>query len=189
MEARELEIEHISRSLNLKAVRNARSRPAISRGGKSKRREQAPESASSHLASQRSQTPLGAPSSGIEGVSQTVAPPTPSQDGASQTTKTQLGVIPQESPVPSQAHSDTREVEPPQIEDISSEGELPDSDSDQEDHSGTPVLHELLMGREELEDYDSFNSSPVVYKTPLWKFTEQTPSGAQAQTRTSTATS
>ena len=82
-------------------------------------------------------------------------PPTPSQDGASQTTKTQLGIIPQESPDLTQEHSDTREVEPPQIEDISSEGELPDSDPDQEDHSGTPVLDELLMGQEELEYYDS----------------------------------
>ena len=36
----------------------------------------------------------GLPPSGIEVVSQTVAPPTPNQDGASQNTKTQLGVIP-----------------------------------------------------------------------------------------------
>ena len=144
---------------------------------------------SSQLASQRSQTPSGAPPSGIEGVSQTVAPPTPSQDGASQTTKIRHGVIPQESPDQSQALSNTREAEPPQIEDISSEDELPDSASDQEHHSGTPVLDELLMGPEELEDYHSINSSPVINKTPLWKFTEQTPSGSQAQTRTSTATS
>ena len=117
-----------------------------------------------------------------------MAPPTPSQEGASQTTKTQLGVIPQESPDQSQAQSDTIEVKPPQLEDIS-EGELPDSDSDQEDHSGTAVLEELLMRQEEIEDYDSLNSSPVINKTPLWRFTEQTPSGSQAQTRTNTATS
>ena len=104
------------------------------------------------MASQRSQTPSGPPS-GIEindtGVSQTVALPTPSQDRASQTKEavmqglvksslTQFGVIPQESPDQSQAQSDTREPEPPQIEDISSEGKIPDSD--QKDHSGTPVL-------------------------------------------------
>ena len=76
------------------------------------------------------------------------------------------------------------EVEPPQLEDISF-----DSDSDQEDHSVPPVLEELLMGRDELEDYDSLNSSPVTNKTPLWRFTEQTPSGSQSQTRTHTATS
>ena len=74
-----------------------------------------------------SQTPSGASPSGIEGVSQTVAPQTPSQDGASQITKTQLGVFQQESPDQCQAQSDTKEVEPTQLEDISSEGELPDS--------------------------------------------------------------
>ena len=72
-------------------------------------------------------------------------------------------------------------MEPPVLEDISSEGELPDSD--QEDHSGTPALEELLMRQEELEDYDSLNSSPV-NNNPLWKFSEQTPTGSQAQTRT-----
>ena len=141
------------------------------------------------MASKGSQTPSGAPPSGIEDGSQNVAPPTPSQEGASQTTKTQLGVIPQESPYQSQSQSDTRVVEPPQLEDISSEGELSDSDFDQEDDSGTPVLKELLMGRDELEVYDFLNSSPVTNKTPLCRFTEQTPSGSQAQTRTRTATS
>ena len=86
----------------------------------------------------------------------------------------QLRVIPQESPEQSQAQSESGEVEPPVLEDISSEGELPDSDSDQEDHSGTPAVEELLMRQEELEDYDSLNSSPV-NNTPLWKFSEQTP--------------
>ena len=90
-----------------------------------------------------------------------------------------------ETPDQSQAQSDTVDPEPPQIEDISSEGEI--LDSDQEDHSGTPVLNELLMAREELEDYDSFLSA-VVTKIPLWKFAEQTPSGSQAQTKTKTAT-
>ena len=69
-------------------------------------------------------------------------PPVPSQDGASQTVKTVMqGIVKssltlQESPDQSQAQSDTREVEHPQIEDIFSEGELSDSDCDQEDHSG-----------------------------------------------------
>ena len=118
-------------TLNLKAVRNTRVRPATStttRGSRSTcRQEQAPEGASSQLTSQQSQTPTpsGAPPSGIEvnytGVSQTVAPPTPSQDGASQNMETavqglslvkssltQFGVIPQEAPDQSQAQSDTR---------------------------------------------------------------------------------
>ena len=129
-----------------------------------------------------------------------MAPPTPSQDGANQDKRTvvqgsvrtslaQLGVILQESPEQSQAQSESREVEPPQLDDIFSEGELPDSDSDKGDHSGTPVLEEVLMRLEEIEDYDSFNSSPVINKVSLWKFTEQTPMGSQAQTRTKTATS
>ena len=75
--------------------------------------------------------------------------------------------------------------EPPQVEDITSEGKI--FYSYQEDHSGTPVLEELLMGCEELENYDSL-SSPVVNKTPLYQFVEQTPSGSQAQTKTKTAT-
>ena len=125
--------------------------------------------------------------SGIKVVFQTVVPPTPNQDGDIQNTKTQLGVISQESTDQSQTQSDTREVEPPQLEDISSEGQLPDSD--QEDHSGTPVFEELLMGRDELEDCDSLNSLPATNKTPLWRFIEQTPLGSQAQTRTHTATS
>ena len=45
------------------------------------------------------------------------------------------------------------------------------------------------MGQDELEDYDSLTSSPVINKTPLWKFTVQTPSGSQARTRTHSATS
>ena len=127
-----------------------------------------------------------------------MAPPTVTQDGAGQNVKaiiqdqvlksslTQLGVILQEiTPDQSRAQSDTLVPEPPQIEDISSEGEI--FYSDQEDHSGTPVLNELLMAQEELEDYDSF-PSPVVTKSPLWKFADQTPSGSQAQTKTKTAT-
>ena len=76
--------------------------------------------------------------------------------------------------------------ETPQIEDISSEGEI--SNSDQEaPHSGTPVLKVLLMVQEEVLDFDSF-PLPVVTKTPLWKFAEQAPSGSHAQTITRTAT-
>ena len=80
---------------NLNAV-DARVRSATSvRGSKCTRgKEQAPESASSQFAPQRSQTPSGAHPSGIEvvstGVSQTVAPPTPSQDGASQNMETMV---------------------------------------------------------------------------------------------------
>ena len=88
-----------------------------------------------------------------------------------------MGVFPQETPDQSQAQSDTRDPEPPQIEDISSEI----FDAEKEDHSGTPVLKELLMGREELEDYNSL-SSPVINKIPLWKFAKQTPSGSQTKT-------
>ena len=93
-------------------------------------------SVSSQLAPQRSQTPSGATPSGIEEISQTVAPPTSSQDGASQdkrtvvqgsvrTSLTQLGVIPQETPEQSLTQSESGEVEPPML-DLSSEGELPD---------------------------------------------------------------
>ena len=146
------------------------------------------------MASQRSQTPSGAPPSWIELISTCItqncgAPPASSQDGASQNVEamaqdivksslTQLGVMPQKTPDQSQAQSDTVDPEPPQVEDFS---------SDQEDHSGTPALNEMLMVQEELDDYDSF-TSPVVTKTPLWKFAEQTPSGSQAQTKTKTAT-
>ena len=86
--------------------------------------------------------------------------------GSVRTSLTQLRVIPQESPEQSGAQSESGKVEPPVLEDISSEGKLPDSDSDQEDHSRTPALEELLMRQEELEDYDSMNFSPV-NKTPL----------------------
>ena len=82
-------VQRMSQTLNLKAVRNARARPATStrESKNTHRREQAPQSVSSQLASQLSQIP-----SGIEvndtGVSQTISPPTPSQDGASQTMET-----------------------------------------------------------------------------------------------------
>ena len=66
--------------------------------------------------------------------------------------------------------------EPPQVEDIVSEGEI--FYSDLEDHPGTPALTELLMAQEKLEDYDSL-FLPVV--TKRWKFAEQTPSGSQAR--------
>ena len=57
---------------------------------------------------------------------------------------TQLGVIPQDTPTQSQSQSSTEVSEPPQMEDISSEGEI--CDSDQEDtHSETPVLKQLVM--------------------------------------------
>ena len=94
---------------------------------------------------------------------------------------TQFGVIPKETPNQSQAQSDTVDLETPQVEHISCEGEI--FDSDQEDHSGTLDLNELLMVQEELDDYDSF-TSPVANETPLWKFAEQTLSGSQAQSKT-----
>ena len=75
MEARELEIQRMSRSLNLKAVKKARAKPTMPRGRRDKRGEQTPVSVSTKLAPQRSQTPSGAPPSGTEEVSQTVAPP------------------------------------------------------------------------------------------------------------------
>ena len=77
---------------------------------------------------------------------------------------TQFGVIPKETPDQSQAQSDTVDPETPQVEYISSEGEI--FYSDQEDQSGTPVHNELLMAQEELDDYDSF-TLPVANKTPL----------------------
>ena len=154
---------------------------SVSGSRRSRKKEQAPRHASSQIASQRSLTPSGAPPSGIEdstGVAQTVAPP-PSQDDANQEVKamvqdivnsslTQIGVIPQETLTQSQAQSLNEDPEYLQIEDISSEGEL--SDSDQEDpHSGTPALNQLLITVEEQADYDSF-PSPVATTAPLWKF-------------------
>ena len=75
-------------------MRDARVATATSTVGSrhSRRKEQAPRRASSWIASQRSQTPSGAPPSGIEvirtGITQTVAPPpVSSQDGASQEVK------------------------------------------------------------------------------------------------------
>ena len=99
---------------------------------------------------------------------------------------TRFGIIPQDTPTQSQAQSPTVDLEHPQIEGTSSEGEI--SDSDQEDpQSGTPELNQLLTAAEEQADYDSF-PSPVVTKAPVWKFTEQTSSGSQVQTKSQTAT-
>ena len=71
MEACELEIQRMSRSLNLKAVKKARAKPTMPRGSRDKRGEQTPVNVSTQLAPQRSQTPSGAPPSGIEEISQT----------------------------------------------------------------------------------------------------------------------
>ena len=82
-------------------------------------------------------------------------PPVSSQDGAGQEVKamvqdivksslTQLGVIPQDAPTQSRAQSSNEAPEPPQVQFVSSEGEI--SNSDKEDpHSGTPVLSQLLI--------------------------------------------
>ena len=95
---------------------------------------------------------------------------------------TQLGVTPQDTPT--QTQSSNKDPEPPHIEDISSEGEI--SHSDQEDlHSGTPVLNQLLMAADEQADNDSL-PSPVVTRAPLWKFAEQTPSGSQTMHKPAT---
>ena len=86
-----------------------------------------PRCATSQVASQRSLTPSGAPPSGIEVIS--------IQDGTSQDVKaivqemvksslTELGVIPQDIPTQSQAHSPTVDPEHPQIEDISEGGDF-----------------------------------------------------------------
>ena len=81
-EAQELEGQRMSRPHNLNAV-DARVRSATSvRGSKhTRRKEQAPEGASSQLVPQQSQTPSGVPPLGNDvlstGVSKTVAPPTP----------------------------------------------------------------------------------------------------------------
>ena len=154
--------DRMSRTHNLNAVKDARIRSAASvRGSKHTH-------GSSQFASQQSQAPLGAPPSRIEvistGISQTVAPPpASSQDRASQNVE---GMV-QDLVRSSQKKSDTMDLEPTQIEDISSEGEI--SDSDQEEHSGT-CSNELLNTQEELDSFPS----PVVTKTPLWKFAEQT---------------
>ena len=100
------------------------------------KKEQASRRASSQIASERSLTP-----SGIE-VILWRPPSVSSKDGTSQNVKamvqdivkfslTQLDVIPQKASTQSQAQSDTVDPEPPHIEDISSQGEV--SDSDQED--------------------------------------------------------
>ena len=128
----------MSRTHNLNAVRDARIRSATSvRGNKHTHgKEQAPGYASSQFASQQSQAPLGAPPSGIEVISTVISqivapPPASSQDGASQN----LECMVQDLVKSSQTQSDTVDLEPTQIEDISSDHEI--SDSDQEDHSGT----------------------------------------------------
>ena len=164
------------------------------------KKEQAPRGASSQIASKRSQTPSVDHPTGIEvstGIAQTVAPsPVSSQGGASQEVKamvqdivksslTQLGVILQDVPTQSQAQSSNEEPEHPQTEDISSDGEF--SDSDQEDtHSGTPALNQLLIMVEEQADYDFFPSPVEKTRAPQWKFAEQTSSGFQTQLKTAT---
>ena len=149
----ELKVQHMTRTCNLITVRAAGVMTTASVPGSrcSRKKEQAPRRACSQITSKRSQTPSGATPSGIEastGVTQTAAPPpVSSHEGASQEVQdmvksslTQLGVIPQETPTQSQVQSSNEDAEPPEIEDISSEGGL--SDSDQEDpHFGTPALN------------------------------------------------
>ena len=59
-----------------------------------------------------------------------------------------FGDILQVAPTQSQAQSSNEDPEPPQIEDVFSEGEI--SDSDQENpHSGTSVLNQLFNTADE----------------------------------------
>ena len=148
----ELKVQHMTRTCNLITVRAAGVMTTASVPGSrcSRKKEQVPRRSCSQIASKRSQTPSGIEAS--TGVTQTAAPPpVSSHEGASQEVQamvqdmvksslTQLGVIPQETPTQSQVQSSNEDPEPPQIEDISSEGGL--SDSDQEDpHFGTPALN------------------------------------------------
>ena len=98
---------------------------------------------------------------------------------------TECGVIPKASPTKSQSIAVDKET--PQVVELS-EGEL--SDSEQEGpESGTPELHQLMITAEEQMDYDSFTlASPSVIRAPLWKFTEETPSGSQTQPQDQTLT-
>ena len=66
LEARELELQRMTRTHNFNAVRDARVATATSVAGSrhSRKKEQAPRRASSQIASQRSQTPSGAPLQG-----------------------------------------------------------------------------------------------------------------------------
>ena len=118
LEARELEGQRMTQTCNLNAVRDAGvvTAASVPCSRHSRKKKQAPGRASSKIASKRSQTPSGAPPSGIKvstGMAQTVAPPpVSSQDGANQEVKamvqdivkcslTQLGVIPQDAPTKS----------------------------------------------------------------------------------------
>ena len=76
--AREPDVQRMTRTCNLNAVRAAGVATAVSVPGsrRSRMKEQAPRRASSQIASKRSQTPSGAPPSGIlvsTGVIQTAA--------------------------------------------------------------------------------------------------------------------
>ena len=142
LEARELEVQCMTQTHNLNAGRDARVTTATSVAGSrdSRKKEPASRCASSQIASQRSRTHSRAPPAWIKvistGITPTLAPPIVSTpDGASQKVKamvqdivksspTQLGVIPQDTPTQSQAESLTKDPKPPQIEDISSEGEI-----------------------------------------------------------------
>ena len=111
--ARELEVQHMTRTCNSNAVRAAGATATASVPGSrhSRKKEQAPRPASSQIASKRSQTSSGAPPSGIEASTGVTAapPPVSFQDGARQEVQamvqdmvnsslTQLEVIPQETP-------------------------------------------------------------------------------------------
>ena len=125
LEARELEVQQMTRTLNLNAVRDAGVTTAASvAGNRHSSKEQAPlktRCASSQSASQRSLTPSRAPPSGIKvtnaGTTKTVKPPPASpQKGTSQDVKamvqdmvksflTQLGGLFLRRPLHSLSHS------------------------------------------------------------------------------------
>ena len=130
IEARDLKVYRMSRTHSLNAVRDARIRSATSVRvtGTGIWVCEFP------VCIQAIPTPFGAPPSQIEvistGISHTVAPPpASSQDGTSKNVEAMV----QDLVKSSQTQSDTVDLEPTQIEEISSEGEI----SDQEVHSGT----------------------------------------------------
>ena len=146
-------------------MRDARVVTATSFAGSrhSRRKEQATSHASSQIAARRSQTPSVTEVIST-GISTVAPPPVTSLDGVGpidvkaivqdivKSYLTQLGVILQDIATQSQVQSLNEDPEPAQIEDISSGGEI--SDSDQEDPRSRTLLNQLLIPAEEQADYD-----------------------------------
>ena len=144
LEARELEVERITRALNLNAVVDAKAKYAapVAKNTRTLTQEQAPfkpKRASSQVASQRSLAPTQGRPSGIKVTStittKTVKPlPASPQVGTDQdmnamvqdmirSSLTQFGVIPKKTPTQLRAQSFTMEPVSPQKVDLS-EGEI-----------------------------------------------------------------